>query len=289
MSFIDGGDAFSSYLPDTSTPTYWAVDGVSLQTFAFDIETVGGDRLAPPPLRGNDWTVPHAPGDLWIPKQVGARTMSLDMWVVGVNEDGSVPTGSNAQKFDDNFRKLRQLLWTPRRQFELTKRFYVDGELKTATALAQYSGGINPAMTGRARGGFSVDLKLADPYFYGPEINTNLLTGSQTVTVEGDDSTQAIKIHVDGPRKNLRIYNSTLDVYVEYHADLNTGDSLDIDVRAFSSVTDPATLPSYSSSSDIRHAGDAFWFLLAPGVNTIQVTSDTGIGGIVLTRQEVWL
>jgi hypothetical protein len=289
MSFVDGGDAFSDYIPDTSTPTYWDVDGVSLQTFAFDIVTVGGDRMAPPALRGNDITIPYAPGNMWVPKQVAARSMTLDMWVIGVNEDGSIPSGSNARKFDDNFRKLRQLLWTPGREFTLTKRFYVDGVLKIASARAQFGGGISPSMTGRSRGGFSVNLNLADPYFYGPEINTNLETGTQTVTVEGDDITRAVKLHVSGPRNNVRVYNSTLDVYVEYHADLSSGDYVDIDVKNFLAVTDLAAIPPFNSVGKIRHEGDAFWLLLTPGVNTIVVSSTSGIGGVILTHQEVWL
>lgn len=271
-----------------STETYWEVDGISLQTMAFDIESMGS-RLTPPPLRGDDYTIPYAPGDVWMPKQVGARILPLDMWVIGVNEDGTAPTGVAAHTFDDNFRKLRQLLWTPNRQFVLTKRFYVGGVLKTASALGQYAGGLDPAMTGRTRGSFSVDIKLADPYFYGPPINTTLVTGTQNVTVDGDDTTRAIKIHVDGPRKNVKVRNATLNVDVQYFADLSSGDKLDIDVKAFSAVTDPAAMAPYNSTGKIRHTGDANWLLLRNGTNSLVVSSDTGIGAVIMTRQEVWL
>lgn len=272
-----------------STETYWEVDGVSLQTFAFDIETLGGSRLAPPRLRGDDIVIPHAPGELWQPKQVDSRVISLGMWVIGTDEDGFAPTGNLYRQWDSNFRKLRQLLWTPRRQVTLTKRFYVGDELKTASAKAQFSSGIAPVMQGRARGTFTVDLLLSDPYFYGPEISVTLPNGSTTLEVEGDDVTSNISFHVEGARKNLKVRNSTLNVDFEYHADLNSLDEVDIDVKTFTSTTYPNGMPSYRSSGDIRHTGAPQWLLLEPGDNTLVVSSDTGIGPVTMTYQEAWL
>lgn len=271
------------------TAEYWDVDGVSLQTMAFDIETVGKSRLAPPPLRGSDDTVPYAPGDVWVQKQVDSRIISFDMWVIGVNEDGSAPTGPAARAFDDNFRKLRQLLWTPNRQILLTKRFYVGGVLKTATAKAQYSGGINPEMDGRARGHFTVDLKLTDPFFYGPETTVTLVTGTTNVTIGGDYDTRNLKVHVDGPRKNVVVKNNTLNVSLTNFYDLSTGDKVDIDVKAYSAVIDTTLLPPFTSSGYVRHAGDASWLLMRPGLNAMVVSSDSGSGAVKLTYQEAWL
>lgn len=272
-----------------STTEYWSVDGVSLQTFAFDIETVGGDRLAPPKLRGSDLTIPSQPGDVWVPKEADSRTITLDMWVLGTNDDGTIPTGTVREKWDANFRMLRTLLWTPRRQFTLTKRFYVDGVLKTATAKGEYAGGLSPKMTGRTRGEFSVDIRLADPYFYSAAKSVTLSTGDNNVVVEGDDLTRNILIHVDGPRKNVKIRNKTLGVEVEYLGDLSTGDDLDIDVRAFTSTTSPSSLYPFNSIGSIRHAGSPSWLLLAPGTNVVNVSSETGIGSVSMSYQEAWL
>lgn len=273
-----------------STTEYWDVDGVSLQTMAFDIESWGGDRQAPPIFRGSDLTIPYAPGDLFIPKQVASRTMTFSMWVIGVNEDGTIPTGIQARTFETNFHKLRKLLWTPNRQFTLTKRFYVDNTLVSASTKAQFSGGINPTMTGRSRGTFDVQLQLSDPYFYGPEKNSGALTtGTHTITVGGDDITRAVKIHIAGPKKYTVIRNNTLGVQVELHQDLNSGDVADLDVKAFKSVTDPSAGDPYTSNGSIRHAGDAFWMLLQPGDNEIVISADSGIGAVTLTYQEAWL
>lgn len=272
-----------------STDTFWDVDGVSLQTLAWNIVTLGGDRLAPPTLRGSNLIIPSAPGSRWMPKVVDSRTITLGMWVIGANEDGTAPTGGTAQKFDANFRKLRQLLWTPNREITLTKRFYVDGVLKTAVAKAQYAGGLAPTMNGRGRAVFTVDLFLSDPYFYGPETTKTLANGSQTVTISGDDTTRAIKLTAHGSRKYPKVRNNTLNVDVEYHADLSASDTVLMDVKNYTSVTTPSGTPQFSSVGSIRHTGNPFWFLLQPGDNTVVVSSSTGTGTVTMVYQEVWL
>jgi hypothetical protein len=274
-----------------STTEYWDVDGVSLQTLAFDIESAGGDRMAPPELRGNDLVIPHRYGKMWLPKQVDSRIISLDMWVIGCDEDGNPPTGSAIREFDENFRKLRQLLWTPGRQFTLTKRFYVDGVLKTASALGQYAGGLKPNMTGRSRAAFNVDIELADPYFYSEAEVVNLNTSATplNVTVEGDAATRKIILDVNGPRENVNIRNNTMGIEVELHSDLNTDDVAEIDIDKYTSKTTPDGMAQFKSTGSIRHSGDASWLLLQPGVNAIEVTSDTGIGLVTMTYQAAWI
>ena len=222
-------------------------------------------------------------------KVVDARTITLGMWVIGAEEDGSMPTGTAAAQFDENFRKLRSLLWTPNRQITLTKRFYVNGVLKTASAKAQFVSGIAPVMQGRTRAVFTVDLRLSDPYFYGPEVNVALANGSQTVTIGGDDITRAIKLHVDGPRVNVKVRNNTLDVDVEHISNLSSGDDLDIDVKNYTAVTDTTLLPAFNSVGSIRHTGSPHWLLLQPGANSITVSSTSGTGLVTLTYQEAWL
>lgn len=269
---------------------YWDVDGVSLQTYAFNIETIGGDRLAPPPLIGENILIPGASRELWVPKEVGSRVITLAMWVIGADEDGFAPTsGSAAAEFDKNFRKLRQLLWNPYRQVTLTKRFYVDGVLKTASAKAQYVGGLNPTMNGRARASFSVDLELNDPFFYSPELTVNLANGSNTVNVQGDARTSAIKLNIAGARTNPKVRNSTLDVDVEHLSSLPTGDQIDIDVQKFTSITNPASGSDFNSVGAIRHTGGKYWLLLQPGANTVVVSSTAGTGAVTLKYREAWL
>ena len=273
-----------------STIEFWDVDGQSLNTFAFNITSIGGDRLAPPPLRGANLAIPYAPGRRFLPKIVDSRTITLGFWVQGTDEDGFVPTnGAQAAQFDTNFRKLRALLWQPDREFILTKRFYVNGVLKTASAKAQFASGLIPSMTGRARGIFTVDILLADPFFYSDYVVTTLVNGAQNVTIDGDYSTHAILFTINGSRTNIKVKNNTNNIDVTYQSALNSGDKADLDVLAYTSTTTPSGVAAYSTPGLIRHTGDPFWFELAPGVNNITLSSDSGIGVVTMSSKAAWL
>ncbi len=272
-----------------STETYWDVDGQSLQTFAFNIQTLGGDRLAPPPYRGQDLAIPSTPGRRWMPKVVDSRVITLGMWVIGADEAGNVPADTTARRqFDENWRKLRNLLWTYDREVTLTKRFWVDGVLVTAAAKAQFAGGLLPSMGGPARAAFTVDLRLADPYFYGTEIVLPL-TSTQTVDVAGDDVTRAIEFEINGARTNVIVRNDTMDLQFQHSSVLPSGDTIDINVLNYTAVTDPAATPSFDSVSEIIHEGSPSWFLLKPGDNLVEVSSSFGIGTVVMKYKPVWL
>jgi len=158
-----------------STEVFWDIDGVSLQTYAYNIETWGGDRQSVPSLRGNDITIPYAAGSFWVPKIPDSRSISIAGWVVGATEDGDIPLDSNKREvFEANWNMLKRLMWTPHRQVKLTKRWkeYGSDEVLEATALAQFTGGLSPTMTGTSRATFVVQLQLADPFFYGAEEET---------------------------------------------------------------------------------------------------------------------
>lgn len=224
-----------------SSETYWSVDGVSLQTYATNITNLGDSRLAPPPLRGSDVVIPYSPGRMWQPKITDSRTITLAMWVIGADEDGNVPRDVNQRrKFEQNFRALRNLLWTPRRQIEVTKRFYVEGypQTFTATAKAQFVGGLSPSMTGDARAVFTVDLFLADPYFYGEEIGIELSDNVPNVEIEvlGDDRTYNIELDFYGPLDSPRVTSGIKDkVTVAYNYDISDIESATLKVKKFSS------------------------------------------------------
>lgn len=273
-----------------TTDTYWDVDGVSLHTFAQNIETLEGQ--APPPLRGDDITVPYRPGQLWTPKTADARTLSIGMWVRGCNPDGSFPTSqSKRYQFFDNWRALRNLLWRPGEQFTLTKRMPIGGVIKSMVAKAQFSGGLEPTMAGRWAAKFSVDLKLTDPYFYDPSYTTfNLSNGDNSIVLPGDARTAAIKVIINGARTNTIVKNTNDNILVRYIDALATGDVATIDIHEFSSSTDPAGSPSaYSSNVSIAHTGSPQWLLLKPGTTNINLSSSSGAGAVQLQAKGAWI
>lgn len=294
-----------------TTETYWEVDGVSLQTYAFNIESLGGDREAPPSVRGDDIVIPYAPGSRWQPKVPDTRTISLGMWVVGAEEDGSIPTSeSQRRQFERNWRMLRRLLWTPRRQFVLTKRFWVleddlveagvdpsalpqSGEwrLYTASAKGTFAGGLNPDMNGQTRARFTVDIRLNDVYFFGPEVSVDFAMDDteQEVVVLGDDRTYAIEVDFEGPLTSPRIANDQLaDLWVQYGTVVDDGENATVRVRPFSATHYPTGEP-FKSSGYVQHSGDRFWLFLDPGTATLTLSAQDGTGVATLRYQPAWM
>lgn len=262
-----------------TTDTYWSANGVSLQTFAKNIESLAG-RFSPPPLRGDDITIPFMPGDRWVPKVAGSRVIPLAMWVRGWDDNGGRSADSQ-QKFLDNWRYLRNVLWTPGKQIALQKRFYIDGVMRTATAMAEFNGGLEPSMIGSNAAKFVVDLKLADPYFYDDiETTKTLVTGSNTMIVPGDADTRNIMVSFDGSRTNPKIVNTTLnpDVSLEYRGGISSGSSVSVNVAGFSAYTSPNGAANFDSTGLIRHTGSPHWLVLGDGSNTLVLSSDSGSG-----------
>jgi hypothetical protein len=275
-----------------STDTYLSVDDQSLQNYAYNIVTWGGDREAPPGLRGSDIEIPYQPGATWAPKVVGSRTITMSMWVIGANDDGSAPaTGSRRALFEKNFKALRKLLWTPERQIRLTKRFRLFGSstVISATALAQFAGGINPVMGGTASARFTVDLNLADPYFYGSQKTVNL-AASQVLNILGDANTRDIELVIAGSRQNVIVRNNTLDLEVRYNSSLLTGATATLKVKDYTALTSPGSgQPAFKSVGFVRHSGNPSWLLLRPGDNNITATSQSGTGAVTMRYREAWL
>lgn len=295
-----------------TTQAFWEVDGESLQTFAFNIVTLGGDREAPPALRGDDIGVPYVPGTQYTPRVPDSRTITLGMWVVGANEDGTIPQDENLRRtYDRNWKHLRRLLWRPRKQFTLTKRFWVetaeleaagvstvalpkDGlwSLYTASAKASYAGGLNPQMTGPARANFTVDLLLSDPFFYGPvvEILFSMAAPNTTVSILGDDRTTALSVDFTGPLTSPRMTNNSAetDLWLQYSTVVSSGQHAVVRAKDFSATHYP-TGASYKSSGYVSHDGDHFWLYADPGVTSLSLSAQQGTGSAKLSYQPVWL
>lgn len=152
-----------------SNECYWDWNGTSLETYAHGIEELNEARGGPPPLRGEDVIIPGRVGRLFQPKVPDSRIITLTMWVIGQDADGNI---IDLDTWRANMRALTALLYNPSAQGALTKRWRdtSGGPIRSATAQAQYAGGLTyevsdnrTLMVART----SVDLLLADPYFYG--------------------------------------------------------------------------------------------------------------------------
>lgn len=272
----------------TSTDVYWDANGSPLQTFAYNVESWGATRETPPPMRGSNILLPNLPGQLYVPKRPDERVITLSMWVIGANTDGSAPkTGTARALFEYNWKTLRNLLCDPYRQFQLTKRFreYGSNTVVTATAMAEYRGGLDLSMTGDLRGIFTVDLALADPYFYEPAVVTpNLTATPQPMTLTGDARSHKIVATIaGGPITNPQISVATplgsSWVQLTDTVAAATTATLDCGLMTARNGSNPV-------SAKIQHSGDAQWLYVEPGVNNFSVTSSSGSATVSLSIQK---
>jgi hypothetical protein len=213
--------------------------------------------------------------------------MTLGLWLLG--QDGP---GSTSAAWQVNYagaeRKLRQLLRPDGgAEFEITRTWTDDLGTHTATGRG-ISEGVERARAGRFSGRVTVDIFMADPYFYGAPVAVPLAVGAATAVLNaGDDATSAVVLDFAGPLSNPTVTNSTLtpDVWVKAGTDLAAGDGLTVDVSATSVLRDSDGANLIGS---VTHSGARAWLPLGRGSNPVTLSADGGAGSAVLTFQPVY-
>lgn len=147
-----------------TTSEYWEVNSTPLNTYAYNIATLTG-RLGIPSLRGENWIVDGRDGEVFVPKVVSGRTISLGLWILGCDADGAFPLDPTVQ-FNESYAQIMNLFWSPTAELNLTRRLEFSSGMVTLTGKGQVTGGITPEMTGRTRATMVIDLYMADPYWY---------------------------------------------------------------------------------------------------------------------------
>lgn len=272
-----------------TTKEYWDVDGVSLNTYAWNIATLSG-RLSVPPLRGADIVVPHRAGQVWRPRVADARTVTLGMWVRGSDANGLVPRHWRG-RFNDNWEALQRLLFQPSRQVTLTRRrISTSGTVRVDAAKAQVQGGIAPEMQGPGVAAFTVDFLLADPYFYSAAQSVpSRGLGLYPLTVAGDVPSPHHTVRfapTSGFLSNpvLRIKSgSTVLSTLTYEGALTLTDSIMVSFPDFLVYADGIASARYFKASQRD------WLVLDPSANSYEFSADSGDGTVVFTYVPAWL
>lgn len=281
-----------------TTAEWWDIDGVPLNKFGWNVETVGGSRYGVPPMRGTDTTYPYVQGQEWRPKTPDSRTVTLAMWVTGVDPDTGVTTNDSLLRWNDSWNYLRRLFWQPDRQVVLTRRWLLtddDGNIgiRTASALAQLSNTLDLNMTGRFRGTFQADFLLADPFFYGAETITQVNMGSEVIHNAGDYAAgqKHFSVQFVGPLITPNLTNITTDphVQVSINTTIASGETVTLDMENFTAVSNVELLTTtgigtYSRLVYVKHTGAHQWLGLRRGDNTL-VLGGQGSGHAVVRFQ----
>lgn len=170
-----------------NTGLYWEANGLSLHTYAWSVSTFGGRRYVPPNKRGEDLQFPFRKGRKYVRKTRDMQIQNLKMWMVPLSTDGTRDTGKTIdQKFHENWNTILAAVDVDG-QFPLVKRWWEGTTVKTATATAEYVGGIEPQVEGM-RAEFELEFLMADPYFY--VAKSAVAIG--TITVEGNATSDHI-------------------------------------------------------------------------------------------------
>lgn len=264
-----------------SSQEYWDINGVSLNQYCYAIKTYGGSRLAVPKLRGENSLLPFRHGRIFKPKTPDSRVMTLAMWVAGIDPSTNMPATNQNTQFNDNWRALTDLFWSPGQQLSLTKRWFQNAAapvLMTATAKCELAGTMDPTMTGRTRADFGVDLLLADPFFYAPEVTETLEVGEEIVINNPGDveSWVDLKIEFQGEllRPTLRNLSLSPEIWMTLDTLVPPGYEVSIDVGKYTAIR---SSDQTEVGPTIDHSGFRAWFKLNPGNNTIALDS-SGIG-----------
>jgi hypothetical protein len=264
-----------------TTAEYWDVDGVSLNSYAQNLESWGGTREAPAPLRGGNQVVPFLPGEVWTPKVPGARSITLEGWIAA-DTDALLRVA---------WRAFRSLLWRPDELFTLTRRWYDDlGVLQTASALVEYESGLEPKIVdGGKTARFSVTLRLPEAFFFGPEITVPLVAGDNTFSPIGDYPSTKMSVVLSDVQTSVAIdayVDSAIDNTLTYTS-VAAGATATIDIGNFR-ATELLSGSTTKTSNKVGHSGRAQWFYLPKKMTRIKLARASGTGTATLKYQPAW-
>lgn len=265
---------------------FWTPAGgsqLALQQPYWNITTFGGSRSGIPTLRGQDIQVPYRAGQAWRSKYPDERTIALTMWTDGSGSSLSGwPAADQHLAFNQNWQQLRQSFFTRNAggsaQGQLQRNWWLTqggvNQLVTSTAMAEIAGSMDLSMNGRTGAAFTVDLLLADPYFYGA-LQTVACTGLSTICtglgegVVGEGFPSAVSSFTVQCSAACTVTNATAGISFIIAA----GPAFPVTVDILNgTITDNN---GASAAGKFSHSGSRLWACILPGANTIQVSAGT--------------
>jgi hypothetical protein len=205
------------------------VDGVRLDTYAYNIETLAG-RLSFPSTRGESPIVPGDDGTIFVPNQnFDEGNMTLSMWVKGSDVNGAVPGGSSAlAEFRKNLTRLTRIFGNKTRLLDV-RQTWPAGDIQYYCKIVDTIDFSGNAYNALAK--FIVAMKIPD--VFGQDVSTtdyssatNLTTGT-TLTLTALDGGSAPMndaiIVVNGPATNPRLTNPDTGEWVQLNATIASG------------------------------------------------------------------
>lgn len=252
------------------------VDGQLLNTYAYNLATWSG-RSGAPPVVGENRPVVGRSGAAWRRKDFGERTELWSMWVLGCEDDGTFPVEHSVRaQFNANLDHLKRIFGVRHRELALTRKLLMPSGLVTQSALGEVVNALDPeTMAGATRATFSVEVRLADPFWYGEVVSATVDSTGETVTNPGTAMAQKMQLVFTGPLTFPRLTNTEIGVEVRLNRSLSSGQTVTLDTDLFTAVTNT----SGNAIADVLQFGSDWWMELLPGENDL--TLDNWQGGAV--------
>jgi hypothetical protein len=159
----------------------------------------------------------------------------------------------------------------------LTKRFYDDdGNVVIADAKAEFADGLTSEMVGPYHGAFTVDLRLADPFFYDRTPQNIHFVGSSvfTFTVMGDAMTNRVQL-LFNKGTAPQMTNVSKNIVVRSGASVPSGTYIVVDSNLNLMYRNDSKT---SFLQYLTHTGSRLWFPLVPGAT--QFLAESGGGAV---------
>jgi len=277
--------------PISTTGEDFLVDGVSLFTYAYAIGTLAGrERL--PPIVGENIRVPYRHGRVWKPKTYDENVITLGMWVRGFDVNNNLPARGEVAQYHSNIRALKRLFAPVGRQLSLTRYVLYNTGMEMHTALGEPASQLDFQPSAKALSTFTIDLRLADPWWYGPQIVTPGITSAgATVWNPGDVDATQLTIRFNGPLTQAMLINTSItsgygpggNVILILAQSVAAGHWVDVNTANFTAVDDTGA----SRITYIAHQGTQRWMILQPGNNVFTLSNwlggAVGSGNVVIT------
>lgn len=316
FSFFDDGERYAITTPRAPKPIadqvvgfvslittdeYWDIDGVPMNTPAWNIELID-PAVGVPTKRGSNFVVPFADGEVWREKRHSSVTRSLVMWLSWKDQNGveaSTRAGRKAQYLANEDYIKKMFLANPSIQHTVTRRVLnSDGSLSIRSFVGE---AINAVQFQYAENdyypscGFVIDWLCADPYWYGlvdsfvvgpPAAPTN--QSKITHVLAGTREATKMTLKFVGPLVNPQLSNLSYlpDITLLYAGTLTTGQTVTLDTLLFSAVNQLGT----SVLSSVTRYNSREWFRMLAGENILRLSTDSaGSGEVDITVQPVYL
>ena len=249
---------------------------VALDGVAWGVEDVL-DGLGVPEARGENTLVPFVTGRRFVKKRKDHKTIILAMYVAGVNRS-SITDPLSEEQLEINKDYLSKL-FGKRGLFKL-ERIMPDNSVREAWA--EVIAPIQFEHISKTVARFTVEFLIPAGIFTGPTDVTYTLSAAD-LQHAGTAPQDSMTITMTGPLVNPKLENKTNDIWLQYLGTLVTGESLVIKTADYSvTKADQNMIPAF------RHGGDASWFILEPGANELELTTDGAGGSITIAYKPAY-